>query len=86
LLEAMAAGCAIVATPIAAAGLSQEAQSAMYIVDNEREFAEAINVLLSHPEKRRELGIRAQEMVKKHYDWSVIIPKLLRIYSEVKLG
>lgn len=85
ILEAMASGCAIVATTTAAAGLSDEAKSALVIADDEKSFAEAVTDLLKNPEKCRELGDCARKVVKVEYDWSVLIPKLLRIYQGVRL-
>lgn len=86
ILEAMASGCAIVATGIAAAGLSHDAKSAMLIADTENDFAEAIRQLLNDPPKREELGECAKKMVKAQYDWSVLIPELLNAYQEVGIG
>lgn len=86
ILEAMATGCAIVATSIGAAGLSDEAKSTMVIADTETEFAEAIRQLLNDPGKRQELGECAKKMVKAQYDWAVLIPRLLNAYQEVGIG
>lgn len=86
ILEAMATGCAIVATNIGAAGLSHEAKSAMVIADTETEFAEAIRQLLNDPSKRQVLGECAKKMVKAQYDWAVLIPRLLNAYQEVGIG
>ena len=86
ILEAMASGCAIIATTIAASGLSEQAKSGMIIVDDEDRFAQAINDLLDNPNKRDELGNIAQKMVKSQYDWSVLIPQLLKAYQEVGIG
>ncbi|MCA9881740.1 MAG: glycosyltransferase [Anaerolineae bacterium] len=86
ILEAMACGCAIVATDLAASGLSEDARSAMVIVNEERAFADAISKLLSDPQYRQQLGDKAQEAVRKHYDWSVLIPRLLNVYEGLGLG
>lgn len=86
ILEAMASGCAIIATTVAAAGLSEQAKSGMIIIDDEAEFAKTITDLLNNPDKRQHLGKIAQEMVKKQYDWSVLIPQLLKAYQEVGIG
>ncbi len=80
ILEAMACGCAIVATSTAAAGLNEAARSAMIIADDEAEFASAIEHLLDHPAQREILGNQAKTVVKTHYDWSVLIPRLLEVY------
>lgn len=86
LLEAMACGCAIVATPTAASGLCEEALEGMMIAESEKLFADIVKHLLGHPSKQRELGAKAQALVRAHYDWSVLIPQLLRIYQEAGLG
>ncbi|MEM9951962.1 MAG: glycosyltransferase [Chloroflexota bacterium] len=86
LLEAMASGCAIVATSIASAGLNDEVRSAMVIADKETDFANAITDLLNDPQRQHELGQLAQEKVKQHYDWSVLIPQLLNAYQEAGIG
>src|SRR5690606_2240837 len=49
ILEAMAAGCAVVATSIAVAGLQAEARRAMIIADSEGNFANAVIRLLQDP-------------------------------------
>jgi glycosyltransferase involved in cell wall biosynthesis len=86
LLEAMASGCAIVATSIAAAGLSERAKSALLIADTEADFAQAIQSLLKNPERRAAMGQEAQKIVRAEYDWSILIPKLLAAYQEAGLG
>lgn len=84
ILEAMAAQCAIVATPIAASGLSDEAKQAMVIADDTQTITNAINDLLQHTHQRRTLGEKACAAVKAHYDWSVLIPRLLAVYDEAR--
>lgn len=86
ILEAMASGCAIIATTVAASGLSEQAKSGMMIIDDEAKFAQAINDLLDNPNKRNDLGNIARKMVKSQYDWSVLIPQLLKAYQEVGIG
>lgn len=86
LLEAMAAGCAIVATDIAAAGLTEEIRECMVIANDTDDFAEALKVLTKNPERCADLGTRAQAAVRRHYDWSAIIPKLLAAYQGASIG
>lgn len=86
ILEAMAAGCAIVATTVAASGLSADVRQALVIADSEADFAAAIHTLLAKPHEREDLAHRARDAVRKHYDWSVLIPRLLAAYQEVGLG
>jgi polysaccharide biosynthesis protein PslH len=80
LLEAMAARCAIVATPLAASGLSADAKSTMRIAESAQDFARAVDTLLEDAEKRRSLGDKAWATVRRQYDWTVLIPRLLEIY------
>lgn len=86
LLEAMASGCAIVATPVAASGLVPEAQAAMKLADSETEFADAVIRLLEAPQQQNELGAAAQTAVRRFYDWSALIPCLLEIHQEIASG
>jgi glycosyltransferase involved in cell wall biosynthesis len=85
LLEAMACGCAIVATSTAAAGLLPEVKASMRIADDPAGFAAQVIDLLQHPEQRDTLGTEAQRQVRAHYDWSVLIPMLLNAYREIGL-
>jgi glycosyltransferase involved in cell wall biosynthesis len=86
ILEAMAAGSAVVATSAAVAGLDAEARDALVIADSESAFAEGVITLLKHPEKRQALGAEAQRVVRKSYDWSALIPCLIDIYRDIGLG
>ena len=81
LLEAMAARCAIVATPLAASGLSDDAKATMCIAESAQDFARAVDVLLRDAEKRQSLGDKAWDTVSRQYDWAVLIPRLLEIYG-----
>lgn len=85
LLEAMASGCAIVATPTAAAGLSDTARNAMVIAPDTASFAAAIDELLADPAQRDELGSAARAAVRAEYDWPVLIPQFLAIYQSIGL-
>src|SRR5690606_18178829 len=86
ILEAMATGCAIVATDIAAAGLPPEAREPLVIADDAAHMAQSIVALLQDQARRAALGEAAQVVVRRHYDWSVLIPRLLAAYGEIGLG
>lgn len=86
LLEAMASGCAIVATSLAAAGLNDSVRSALVIAEAETDFAIAVQALLDDADERQRLGTEAQARIQEHYDWSVLIPRLLAVYEEVLRG
>jgi len=86
ILEAMAAGCAVVATSHAASGLTNGAEDAMIVQDDPGSLAEAIISLLHNPTRRQELGEAARAYAKQHYDWTVLIPRLLAAYRDIGLG
>lgn len=86
ILEAMACGSAVVATTLAAAGLSERARAALHIADGAADFVAAVRDLMHSAEKRAAMGIAAREAVQAEYDWSVIVPRLLRTYEEAHHG
>jgi glycosyltransferase involved in cell wall biosynthesis len=86
ILEAMAAGCAVVATSTAASGLHSDSSEAILVADPPQDIAAQVIRLLQHPELRHEMGQKARGYVQRHYDWSVVIPDLLNAYREAGIG
>lgn len=85
ILEAMAAGCAVVSTSIGAAGLGDIWQ-AIAIADDEADFAQTIVSLLKNEGRRQALGTQAIQQVRSCYDWQALTPKLLQAYRTIGLG
>lgn len=86
LLEAMACGCAIVATTVAAAGLSPAVKESMVIADEPDQFVKAIRDLLANPTIRSKMGTNARKLVKEHYDWKAVTPQMLTVYESIHNG
>lgn len=86
ILEAMAAGCAVVSTPLGASGLHGSIREAIEIVDDSDRFAQAISSLLSDMDRRQALGEQAREQVRAHYDWSALMHRLFSAYEDLGLG
>lgn len=86
ILEAMASGCALVSTSTGAAGLNDTVKQAMIIADDAPTFAQAVITLLNNPGKRQKMGQDAITSIRQSYDWSALIPKLIRAYKEIGLG
>ncbi|MBI5666606.1 MAG: glycosyltransferase [Chloroflexi bacterium] len=85
ILEAMAAGCAVVATPVAVSGMRDDVKNVAIITDQPDAFAAAVIGLLQDPQRRQQTGQAAQQYVKQRYDWPVLIPRLLAIFKELGL-
>lgn len=83
LLEAMAAGCGVVSTDIGAQGLGVQSGHEMLIADTPADFARCVNNLLADESRRKEMGAAARQFVQTHFDWSVIVPRLLVVYDLV---
>ncbi len=85
LLQAMAAGRAVVSTTTGAQGLTLPDGDVLRLADSADDFAQAVIVLLKDTEQRQTLGAAGMRYVQENYDWSVIAPRLLRVYDEVEL-
>lgn len=86
ILQALASGCTVVSTSIGAAGLHDEALATLQLADTAEDFAEAVTALLKDGAAREETGRSAQASVRKHYDWSALLPRLLEAYRSIGLG
>lgn len=86
LLEAMAAGRAVVATTTAISGMLPSVREVLVVADQPDQMASAVIALLQDPRRRQALGQAAQAFVKAHYDWSIIIPRLLAAYRDMGIG
>jgi polysaccharide biosynthesis protein PslH len=85
ILEAMAAGCAVVTTPLGASGLDRETCTGLVIAESATDLADRVTELLAMPEARARLGASAREIVSQRYDWQVIIPRVLAAYAGIGL-
>lgn len=84
MLQAMVCGCAIVSTTVGAAGLNARHGEHLLLADDAPSFAAAVNDLLHNPERRHELGENARRFVQEKFDWSVIVPRLLQVYEQLR--
>ncbi len=82
LIEAMAAGKAVVSTAVGAEGFPVVDNREIRLVDDVMGFGTAVLHLLNHPEERQRLGQAAQQFARQ-YDWRVVVPKFLDIYAEL---
>lgn len=82
LIEAMAAGKALVSTAVGAEGFSVAHNRELLLVGDGAGMGTAVLHLLNHPEERQRLGQAAQQFAQQ-YDWRVVVPKFLEIYGQL---
>ncbi|WP_420642807.1 glycosyltransferase [Candidatus Leptofilum sp.] len=82
LIEAMAAGKALVSTAVGAEGFPVAHNRELLLVDEAEAFGTAVLQLLDNPDERKRLGQAAQQFAKQ-YDWRVVVPKFLEIYQQL---
>ena len=80
ILEAMAAGVAVVSTTLGAEGLSVRDGENILIADGGRELGETIAAVADDPLRRKRLGEAGRALVFERYDWSRIGADLFESY------
>jgi sugar transferase (PEP-CTERM/EpsH1 system associated) len=75
-LVAMAMRRAIVSTSMGCDGFPVTAGREVLLADEPRSFAQQVVSLLCDPARCTALGRTAYEFARRHYDWSVIVPRL----------
>jgi glycosyltransferase involved in cell wall biosynthesis len=83
MLDAMAYGLAVVATPIAAEGIVEEAGRRCFagITADPSQMAERIIFCLRHPNYRSAVGSRAQSWVNSRFSFERSVSRSLQIYQ-----
>lgn len=69
LLESLAAGKAVVASPLAARGLELANGREVVLAETDQQFAQAIVTLIADPDARRSLARHAREWALRNLDW-----------------
>jgi len=84
-LEAMAHGLAVVATPIAAEGIVEESGSGCFvgITTDPSQMAERIVFCLRHPDYRAAVGARARSWVHSRFNFERSASRSLQIYERL---
>jgi glycosyltransferase involved in cell wall biosynthesis len=83
LLEAMACGKAIVATPEAAAGLRLAHEEQLLLAGSPVEFAAAVVETIRNESLRENLGWRARRFVEAEHNWQPLQQKLAELIENI---
>jgi glycosyltransferase involved in cell wall biosynthesis len=82
-LEALAAGKPVVASPRAIEGLDVNGGEQVVVAESDEEFREAISQLLSDPERRALLAAQARTWARANLDWRKSIAAYEKLYEEL---
>jgi glycosyltransferase involved in cell wall biosynthesis len=82
-LDALGAGKAVVASPLALEGIDVTGGMDVVVADSDDEFAAAIVELLEHEPRRAELGRAARAWAEAHVGWSAIVEAYDALYASL---
>jgi glycosyltransferase involved in cell wall biosynthesis len=83
MLEAMAAGKAVVSTTIGAEGLGLTPGRDVVVADGAAAFAAAVRALLADPAEAARLGRAARAVVESRFRWEACLAPLERLYASL---
>lgn len=83
-LEAMACGTPVVASPHAISALKAEVGKDVIIAEDSSSFAESILGILEDEQMRSEIALAGRKFVESNHDWSVIATQLQDIYLSTR--
>lgn len=85
ILEAAAAGCALVTTPVGVAHELVRDGATGFLInsDDPAALAQQLRWLLDRPAQQRAMGERAGELVRAEFAWEPIMQRYVELYSEV---
>ncbi len=83
IIEAMAAGKAVVTTSVGASGIEFTDGENLLIADTPQQFAACIKRLVEDQDYCRSVGVAAAHLVAEQYDVGSLTQKLLQFYNEI---
>ncbi len=82
-LEAMAAGCPVVTTPVGIEGIGATDNEEVIIAKTNEELAQMAVKVINNPELKNTMILKARKFITQNYDWSKITHRLEKIYENV---
>lgn len=86
IVEALAAGKAVVSTTLGAEGLDVVAGRDLLLADEPQAFADAVANLLVNPDLRAALGQSGRTLVEQNYNWDYLAQKQEQLFFELANG
>jgi len=86
ILEAWAAGTAVVSTSLGAEGLKGRDGEHLLLADTPEGFAAAVSRLLDSPSERLRIGCAGRKLYEHSYTWPVAWDKLEGVFGNASLG
>ncbi len=83
ILEAMALGTPVIATPKGAEGLDGEPGKHLLIADTPAAFADAVIQVLKNEPLRQQLAENGLALVREKYNWPAVLPNYLNLIDKV---
>jgi glycosyltransferase involved in cell wall biosynthesis len=83
-LEAMACGAPVVASPQASQSLTARPDQELVVAKSPEQFTAAIVSLLNAPERRAQLGRAGRQFVEEHHSWDSAVQQLEAIYMHCR--
>lgn len=80
ILEALACGLPVVASPLAIQGIPGLTDDHLVIADTPEAFISAVDDLMNDPERRETLAAAGQAFITQHYSWKSNIDRLLNLW------
>jgi glycosyltransferase involved in cell wall biosynthesis len=83
-LEAMACGAPVVASPQASQSLTARPDHDLLVAESPEQFTSAILSLLNTPQQRAQLGRAGRQFVEEHHSWDSAVQRLETIYANCR--
>jgi glycosyltransferase involved in cell wall biosynthesis len=80
-LEAMACGAPVIASPQACSALQAQPGRDLLVAENPERFAETLLGLLGNPSQQQSLGLTARSYVERYHSWDAITGQLEQVYQ-----
>jgi len=81
IVQAMASGIPVISTSIGSEGLQVIDGKHLFIAENASEFLQALERIVNDPKKTEKMIKSARELCEKHYDWAIIVDKMIKSLS-----